>query len=129
MKNHSFPPLGMVVGRAAVGDTQTIQSFDITRRRKLRAVVGRQSQTHSTRTERQNLQHGADTRKLLPGSKKPLRNRSDLPPVSVHVRIRGAADVRPDAFVLVDYKISDSTHKGRQRSRLTSLAPLLQLFP
>ena len=35
-----------------------VQGFDITGRRKLRAVVGRQSQPHSTRTERQNLQHG-----------------------------------------------------------------------
>src|SRR5712692_10167791 len=50
--------LGMVVGRAAVGDARPVQGFDITRRRKLRAVVSRQSQTHSTRTERQNLQHG-----------------------------------------------------------------------
>ncbi len=43
--------LGMVVGRAAVGDAQLVQGFDITRRGKLR-VVGRQSQTHSPRTER-----------------------------------------------------------------------------
>src|ERR1700675_529570 len=50
--------LGMVVSRAAVRDAQPVQGFDITRRRKLRAVVSRQSQTHSTRTERQNLQHG-----------------------------------------------------------------------
>src|SRR6266481_4590762 len=48
-----------VVGRAPMRDTQPVQSFDIPLRRKLRAVVGRQSQTHSTRTERQNLQHGA----------------------------------------------------------------------
>src|SRR5713226_7268507 len=39
-------------------DARPVQGFDITRRRKLRAVVSRQSQTHSTRTERQNLQHG-----------------------------------------------------------------------
>ena len=34
-----------------------VQRFDIARRSKLRAVVGRQSKTRSTRTERQSLQH------------------------------------------------------------------------
>jgi hypothetical protein len=47
--------LGMVVGRAPMRDAQPVQGFDITGRRKLRAIVGGQSQTHSTRTERQNL--------------------------------------------------------------------------
>src|SRR6266446_6357276 len=55
--------LGMVVGRAPVSDAQLVQSFDIARRRKLGAVVRRQSQTRSTRTERQNLQHGAVERR------------------------------------------------------------------
>src|SRR5260370_28122911 len=55
--------LGMVVGRAPVSDAQLVQSFDIARRRKLGAVVSRQSQTRSTRTERQNLQHGAVERR------------------------------------------------------------------
>src|ERR1039458_9408322 len=50
--------LGMVISGAAVRDAQSIQSFCIPRRRRLGAVVGRQSQTRSTRTERQNLQHG-----------------------------------------------------------------------
>src|SRR5208282_176057 len=44
--------LGMIVSRAPMRDAQLIQSFDITGRRKLGTVVGRQSQTHSTRTER-----------------------------------------------------------------------------
>ena len=47
--------LGMVVSRAPVRDAQPIQGFDISCGRKLRAVVGRQSQTRSTRTERQSL--------------------------------------------------------------------------
>src|SRR5258708_34821833 len=55
--------LGMVVGGAPVGDAQLVQSFDIARRRKLGAVVSRQSQTRSPRTERQNLQHGAVERR------------------------------------------------------------------
>jgi hypothetical protein len=55
--------LGMVVSRAPMRDAQPIQRVDIPRRRKLRAVVGRQSQTRSTRTERQNLQHGAVERR------------------------------------------------------------------
>ena len=55
--------LGMVVGGASVRDAQPIQGFDITGGRKLRAVVGRQSQTRSTRTERQNL----NLRRIFPG--------------------------------------------------------------
>jgi len=55
--------LGMVVSRAPVRDAQLIQSLDITCLSKLGAVVGRQSQTHSTRTERQKLQHSAVDRR------------------------------------------------------------------
>jgi hypothetical protein len=55
--------LGMVVSRAPVRDAQPIQGFDISCGRKLRAVVGRQSQTRSTRTERQSLQHGTVERR------------------------------------------------------------------
>ena len=45
--------LGMVVSGAPVCDAQMVQGFDITGRCKLGAVVSRQSQTRSTRTERQ----------------------------------------------------------------------------
>jgi hypothetical protein len=44
---------GMVVSGAAVADAQLVQGFDIARRGELGAVVGSQSQTNSTRTERQ----------------------------------------------------------------------------
>src|SRR5208282_1147101 len=54
---------GMVVSRAPVRNAQLVQGFDITGRRKLGAVVGRQSQTRSTRTERQNLQHSTVERR------------------------------------------------------------------
>src|SRR5271168_251944 len=55
--------LGMVVSRSPMCDAQPIQGFDITGGRELGAVVGGQSQTRSTRTERQNLQHGAVERR------------------------------------------------------------------
>ena len=40
--------LRMVVSGAAMRDPQAVQGFDVSRRSKLRAVVGRQSQTRST---------------------------------------------------------------------------------
>jgi hypothetical protein len=48
--------LGMVVACAPVGDAKLAMNIDIPRRRKLRAVVSRQRQTHSTKTERQSIQ-------------------------------------------------------------------------
>jgi hypothetical protein len=39
-----------------VGDAKLAMNIDIPRRRKLRAVVSRQRQTHSTKTERQSIQ-------------------------------------------------------------------------
>src|SRR5208282_3417499 len=55
--------LGVVVSGAPVRDAQLVQGFNISCGRKLGAVVGRQSQTRSTRTERQNLQHSAVERR------------------------------------------------------------------